>query len=637
MGGWESVAGTPGRFLAQDEDGVWCFTDAQSEQDGVFHRSGGVTSVDDSFDNEDSVVLGALETTDITSLVDASSVPRALLPWRGVSGVPQFAIGTNTSIQQFAQGVMTDITPADLTAGDADTAPDVGPYGDGAYGVFNYGEGDPLQGGLVDCALWALDNFGTYLVGVLTSDGRLLYWDGISATMQEMGAHAVGTLTIGASVPTAADTVTIGSHVYTWRDTVGTTADEVLIGATIADCSTNLKLAINAGPTGSGTLWGSDTVANTQVTATATTTTVVVTAIAPGDGGNAIATTESGTNTEWNDATLLGGDSAPVNNVAVVVTPERFIVALGAGGDDRLVQWLDRESLTVVTTDEANSAGSLTLSGSGRIMAGRRGRSETLIWTDADLFAMRYIGGDLVYQIEQVGWKCGTISRNAMAGIGGSKFVWMDRREFFVYDGYVQPLPCDVSDYVFSDFNFTQRAKVFAVPVTAFNEVFWFYPSASSQEPNRYVSWNYLNNLWAFGKIERTAGTDSDVFEYPILADRFAAVYEHERGSTRAGADAPYLESGPLELGQGDEIQSITALVPDGSTVDGQDPDSVQAYLKTALYPTSAEESNGPYTLTEKTDVRVTTRQVRLRVEEVTPGDWRFGVVRLEVDADGAR
>jgi len=133
--------------------------------------------------------------------------------------------------------------------------------------------------------------------------------------------------------------------------------------------------------------------------------------------------------------------SVPVSNVGVVVTPERFVVCLGAGGDDRLLQWGDRESLVKWDPIEAgSSAGDYPLAGQGKLMTGARGKNETLIWTDQDLWAMQFIGGALVYSVKQIGTKCGIISRHAKAVVDG-RAIWMGQRGFFAYDGFVKSLP----------------------------------------------------------------------------------------------------------------------------------------------------------------------------------------------------
>jgi hypothetical protein len=343
----------------------------------------------------------------------------------------------------------------------------------------------------------------------------------------------------------------------------------------------------------------------------------------------------------WDTVTddMVQMTDSPTDCKGIVVTPERFIVALGADGDPRYVRWATQEggldTAGEWTATASNTAGDFTLAGQGAIMCGRRGKNETLIFTDQDLIAMQYIGGSLVYSFKQVGSKCGIISRHAVAMVDG-KSIWMGQRGFYIYDGYVQTLTSTVADDVFKDFNNTQRAKCFAVPLTNFGEVWFFYPSGDSEEPDSYVIYNYVENHWTNGTVTRTAGIDRGAFDYPILTSE-TVPFDHERGVARPGGGTPYLESGPVEAGNGEVVYMLTQLIPDEATQAGQELGSTQAYIYTALYPTGAETQNGPYTMANPTDIRLTARQMRLRIEELVVGDWRVGTVRLQGEPGGRR
>lgn len=324
---------------------------------------------------------------------------------------------------------------------------------------------------------------------------------------------------------------------------------------------------------------------------------------------------------------------APVLNRGVVVTPERFLVALGAGGDERRVQWSDQENAE--EWDPVNSqAGDLYLAGSGRILAGRRTRGETLIWTDAGLYAMRYIGGPLVYQIPEVGTGCGAVSRMSMAVLG-ERAVWMGAHGFFSYEGYVKPLPCSVADYVFGDLNRSQVSKIAASVRSDFSEVVWFYPSAGSKENDRYVSFNAATGEWAIGQIGRTSGVDRGAMPLPLAADAAGRVWEHEVGDSYPApggvALVPFAESGPIEIGSGERVMHVRQLVTDERTLGG-----VRVSAKVATHPTAPEQTHGPFVPGYATDARFTGRLVRLRIDQAAPG-WRFGAVKLDVVPGGRR
>jgi len=327
--------------------------------------------------------------------------------------------------------------------------------------------------------------------------------------------------------------------------------------------------------------------------------------------------------------------SAPTSCKAVVVTPERFVVALGAGGDGRKVQWSDQEDETTWTAAEGNDAGDFILPGAGQLMCGRRARNETLLWTDHDIFAMRWIGGTLVYTFAPLGANCGIISRQAVALVEG-KAIWMSHRGFYLYDGFVQPIPCEISDYIFSDINKTQRSKIAAIPFSEWGEVWFCYPSAGSTENDRIAIYNYVEGHFSLAQLSRTGGVDRGAFEYPMLTDATGAVYDHERGDGFVDTDdsttlVPSAESGPIEIARGDQIMMIRGIVPDDKTLG-----DVSAELYAALYPDATETSQTGITLANPTSVRLSGRQVRLKIIQVNVG-WRVGVPRLNVVPGGLR
>jgi hypothetical protein len=323
--------------------------------------------------------------------------------------------------------------------------------------------------------------------------------------------------------------------------------------------------------------------------------------------------------------------NAPTNNLALVVTEERFLFALGAGGNPRLVQWSDREDNTTWTPDVTNEAGDLELQTPGQIMLGIRTRGQTLILTDQDAHSATYQGPPFVYGFQRVGSSCGVISRRAAAGVDEAVF-WMGQRGFYGYaGGAVQDVPCEVNDYVFESINTSQQSKIFAVSNQAFNEIWWFYPSEGSDENDRYVVYNYAERHWMTGNLSRTAGFDAGVFQYPILFCNTGCAFDHEVGLQYNG-DTPFAESGPISLGNGDQVMSATMLIPDEKTQG-----DVSATFKTRFHPNDTERSYGPYSMANPTDVRFTGRQVRMRIEAARLADWRVGVMRLEAKPGGLR
>jgi hypothetical protein len=195
----------------------------------------------------------------------------------------------------------------------------------------------------------------------------------------------------------------------------------------------------------------------------------------------------------------------------------------------------------------------------------------------------------------------------------------------------VKPLACEVSDYIWSDFNFGQQAKVAAVVNADYFEVWWFYPSAGSSENDRYVIWNYRENTWNIGTLARTSGVPVGAFANPIFFDLSGYVYDHESGFNYDAA-TPYAETGPIEIGVGDRIVVARQVLPD-ERIQGQ----VRMRFKSRFAPEGTETTHGPYTISAQyTDVRFSGRQVSFRVEGAQLGDWRVGNFRLDA-VEGSR
>lgn len=323
--------------------------------------------------------------------------------------------------------------------------------------------------------------------------------------------------------------------------------------------------------------------------------------------------------------------NAPTNCIGLLVTAERSLMALGASGDVRKIAWSDLENNTVWTPASTNLAGSVQLQTTGRIICAKRVRGQNLVLTDIDAHVGTYVGQPFVYQFEMAGRACGAASANSVAVLDNMA-VWMGQRGFHIYDGYAKPLPCDVFDYVFNDINESQISKVYAVSNAQYNEVWWFYPSSGSNENDRYVAWDYGENHWTIGTLARTAGTDRSVFRNPIMISPSGLIYDHEVGLNYSGA-SPYAESGPFQLGVGDNVMYANEMIPDERNQGG-----VTATFKTRFYPNDTERSYGPYNLTAPTPVRFSGRQVKMRVTtSATPSSWRVGTQRLNVVAGGRR
>lgn len=330
---------------------------------------------------------------------------------------------------------------------------------------------------------------------------------------------------------------------------------------------------------------------------------------------------------------------------SVVVTPERFLMALGSSvwntsdvilyhgtglPNPRTVAWATQEgglSLVDWTPTSTNTAGAFDLSTNGQLVCGRRSRGATLLWTTIDLWGATYIGGDFVYRFDQLGNNCGIIAPNAVV-VNDTAAYWMGQNGFYRFDGFAQPIPCDVLDYVFGSLNRTYTHLIWATENPAFSEVTWYYPHAAQTELTRYVTYNYRENHWVYGTLCRTCGVSHipGVTTTPVMMHSGGTIYTHETGTGRASEGTPSLESGPLEIGDGDHLAQIQSILPDDKTVG-----DVNLTIYTAPNPDTAETSHGPYTLTARTTLRVKARQMRLKLTEAVASAWRVGVIRIGV------
>jgi hypothetical protein len=322
--------------------------------------------------------------------------------------------------------------------------------------------------------------------------------------------------------------------------------------------------------------------------------------------------------------------NAPTNCKSLVVTEERFLFALAAGGNPRKVQWCDREDNTTWTPAATNEAGDFELQTTGQLMCGLRMRGRTLLLTDTDAHIATYSGPPFVYGFERVGTACGVASRKAAIAIDEGAF-WMGQNGFYAFDGSVaREIACDVNDFVFDNINRDQISKAYAVHNSQFGEIWWFYPSSESIENNRYVILDYKERHWSIGEIERTAGVDRGVFDTPIWSDASSDLYNHESGYVHTGT--VFAETGPISLGNGDQVMKVNNLIPDEKT-QGE----VEVTFLTRFHPNDTQRSYGPYSTANPTSVRFTGRQIRMRVEGTGNDNWRSGIMRIEALPGGRR
>lgn len=332
---------------------------------------------------------------------------------------------------------------------------------------------------------------------------------------------------------------------------------------------------------------------------------------------------------------------SPIGNLAVMVTNEDYVLLLGAGGQGRKLQWPDIGTTTIWTPASTNSAGSIQLNSSSRCKAGARVGTQNIVWTDSDVHNVQYVGPPAIYGPVRIAEGCGLVGPNAYAVTDVA--YWMSYGGFFVYNGQVQPLDCDVQDYIWRNVNWLQAAKIYAEINSRYNEVTWLFPSSGSIENNSYVTYNYKDRLWTFGINStlgaRTTWIDRSPFPLPLAVDPNGVVYEHETGFLADGATRVgqvFAQSGPAEIGNGDKVLYANLMVPDGFNTA-----AIQMTTKTRFAPLGPEVVTGPYSLVPNAEgyvpVRIVGRQAAVRIDAILDANWSIGKTRLKIAAGGGR
>jgi hypothetical protein len=346
---------------------------------------------------------------------------------------------------------------------------------------------------------------------------------------------------------------------------------------------------------------------------------------------------------EWDPS--VGGEAAPVtgaplDNAAVFVTDERHVVCVGADGDPRLIKWSSREDRNDWVPSATNSAGDLTVSTPGKLIRGVPFRGENLVFGEYSVHLMRYVGAPYFYGVEKLGDANGLVGPNAVCSIG-DQVAWMGESSFWTYDGSVRPIPCEVQDYVFGDFNVLQGAKVCAGHNNDFGEIWWFYPSADSVENDRYVIWSYREGWWSFGQLARTTWVDRGIWPRCVAASPNGILYQHEDGWTDSGKTRVgkiYAKTGALQVGNGDTFAEVQQLIPDGCENLAA---CTRVFFGLKETPMSATyRTEGPIYFNAASgyaDTRFTARQVEMKLEAVTDGPFTFGELRAEVVPGSSR
>ena len=366
-------------------------------------------------------------------------------------------------------------------------------------------------------------------------------------------------------------------------------------------------------------------------------------------------------------SSLGGASNVPVvQNYILISDISRFVFCFGAnelGGstqDPMLIRWSDQENAVNWTPAATNQAGDLRLSRGTEIVTATQARQEILVWTDAALYSLQYVGAPAVWSAQIVGENISIASQNAVAYANGVAY-WMGRDKFYKYDGRAQPLRCDLRKFIFNDFNAQQYEQVFAGTNESYHEIWWFYCSNDVEAVDRYVVYNYMEDVWYYGTMARTAWLDSGLRDYPLAATYTPNLVNHELGVDDVEGDTiqpieAYITSAEFDLDDGHKFAFIYRVIPD-ITFDGSTATN-PAITMTLLplkgsgsgynLPTSEGGSNNATVtrtatvpveqFTDQVFIRVRGRQMAVKIESAAEGvTWQLGSPRIDMRPDGRR
>ena len=362
-----------------------------------------------------------------------------------------------------------------------------------------------------------------------------------------------------------------------------------------------------------------------------------------------------------NVTTMVGASGAPViQNYIVVSDIYRFVLCFGTNEylsetlDPMLIRWSDQESVIDWAPAATSQAGSIRLSNGSEIVTALQTRQEIVVWTDSALYSLQYVGPPDVWTAQLLGDNISIVGQNAKA-VASGRVYWMGVDKFYVYDGRVQTLRCDLRRHVFSNINLAQNQQVFAGTNEGFNEVWWFYCSTDSTVVDSYVVYNYLEDIWYYGSLGRTAWIDSGLRDYPQAATYSYNLVSHELGvdDGTTGTLEPivaYIESAELDIEDGQNFGFVWRMVPD---VTFQGSSAASPQLTMTLYGMNGSGSGFNQTaskgvtrtstavIEQFTNIiytRIRGRQMIMKAQSDGLGvTWQLGAPRIDVNIDGQR
>jgi len=552
-----------------------------------------------------------LSTTALTGIC------RAIHTWSDLDGFIRSGLGTHLKYQLEEGGLFYDITPLRKTTNPLANNPIATTNLSSIVTITDVGHGAAVGDYVTISGATA---FGGIAAGALNQEFVILTVPTADTYTVETGDAANSTTTGGGAAVVAAYQLPIGLADFvaglgwgagTWGGSVGWGS-----AATVSIGGTQLRV------------WSHDNYGEDLL-------------INPAGYGIYYWDASAGTSTRAVELSTIGdsGDTPTAANL-IMTTDTRQVIAFGVTDivtgilDPMLVRWSDEERPAYWTPAADNSAGGQRLAMGSRIIAAQKARGEKLVWTDAALYAMRpdsefvYGFGEPIAQVSIVGPNASVMTDSIV--------YWMDQGQFYRYTGRVETIDCTLLDYVFSDINLTQAFKITCGHNAAFGEVWWWYPSAGSDENDLYVVYNYRENLWYHGSMERTAWDASRLRSNPIAADATSYIYYHEQGSNDGDTAMPaYIESGDMDIGEGDSFWFIDRFVPDLKL----DAGTVDVEIRGSDWPMTTPSLRQSFTMNQtQSRPRVRARQVRIKFSSSDQSaKWRLGKVRIGARQDGRK
>lgn len=623
-------------------------------------------------------------------------VPRALHAWQDLNDVDWLAVGTTSMFGVITSSTLRNVTPQSKTTNPTPNfstvinTPTVTIIDPGISNVTTFDAvyfNTPVYlGGLVLSGLYPIVLIGGATQYNITAASN--------ATATVNNAGAVPSFTTTLTSPTVTVTITahglavggtinfpiattVGGIVISGTYTVATvpTANTfTIIGSTAATSATtvsmNAALAqlvyyITLGPPATGTGYGIGGYGVGGYGSGSTPTSQTGTPITSTDwtfdnwGEIIIGCTSGGGIYYWQPSggftTAVFVSGGPAFNGGIFISmPQQILVAwgsttsdtIGTEQDPLLVRWSDQLNFLEWSVSNLTQAGSFRIPTGSRVVGGLQGPQQGLIWTDLDLWAMSYLGPPLVFGFNKIGSNCGLAGAHSMAQLGASVY-WMGRNNFFQMTGSgVQVLPCSVWDVVFQDLDTANLDKCVAAANTPFNEVMFYFPSASggTGQCDKYVKYNILEKVWDYGTLDRAAWIDSSVLGQPIGASPGAIIYQHETTNDADGSPInASFESGYFMLSEGGDMVFVDWMIPDfkWGKYGAAQTTQIQITLKAVDYPNDTPRVYGPFTVSSTSQYfnpRVRGRQMSVKVESNDVGSfWRLGNVRYRFARDGKR